>query len=206
MIPPVHDCTRRARPGAGWGRRLSPAPSAVVPLQAGLYDVPEASAVPKGLEARHRAPGAGVAPSADTAFSMPPAEAAAAAAAPGIIHAWVESARATLGRGIANFSGFSLPAPSELLELMPHGPKSWPRGKGAVAAAVVDPDAAAALRRRVEGEIMVRSGSSTSLDKLPATGKPLRLEALPPPPPPAFAASTALTVLATSPRRRPCRA
>lgn len=95
-----------------------------------------------------------------------PASAAAAAARSGIIQAWVESARATLARGAANFSGFSLPAPSELMELLPPRPQlARAHGKAARAApAAVDPDAAAALRRRVEGSIMTRSASAASLD------------------------------------------
>lgn len=149
-------------------------------LQAGLYDTPATPGVPaataEGLHARSgTADTAAAPPSAATAFVRPPAKAAATAAMrppSGIIQAWVESARDTLARGVANFSGFSLPAPSDLLDLLP------PRSKmaagnglaGGVGAAAVDPDAAAALRRRVEGEIMTRSASSASLDKMLPNG------------------------------------
>eukprot|EP00892_Ulva_mutabilis_P009709 jgi/Ulvmu1/710/UM010_0082.1 len=143
-------------------------------LFAGLYDIPAVAGAQAVHGSQRTAARAGAAPgaSANTAFSTPPS-AAAASAAPGIIQAWVESARDTLARGVATFSGFSLPAPSELLELWPQGSKPG-RSLGRVAANVptVDPDAAAALRRRIEGEIITRSASGASLDKMVTTGKP----------------------------------
>jgi hypothetical protein len=83
-----------------------------------------------------------------------------------LLEEWFRSASraARGGQGIvARFSGFSMPTPSQLLPPS-LGQPLWSafglRGRGSQTLAGVDPDAAAALRRAVEGSVLQRSAGA----------------------------------------------
>lgn len=96
--------------------------------------------------------------------NLPDSPHAQPSALPTLLEDWFRSAsRAARGQGIvARFSGFSMPSPSQLLPPSLRRPlwSAFGLRGGSQRLAGVDPDAAAALRRVVEGSVLQRSAGA----------------------------------------------